>query len=61
MNRNSRGRHGRDDDGPRRFVRNWLTFDEARPVRQKLLRTFAATVLALLVASALLAAFGRQI
>jgi hypothetical protein len=48
------------DDGPRRFIRNWLSFDEQRPVRHRLVWPFVAAVVGLLVASALLAAFGRH-
>ncbi len=43
------------DDGPRRFIRTWLTFDDARPVRARKMWMLAATVAILLVASALLA------
>jgi hypothetical protein len=42
------------DDGPQRFVRRWLRFDESRPVRVRMLWKLMATVGVLLVASALL-------
>jgi hypothetical protein len=45
------------DDGPRRFIRNWLRFDETRPVRARKLWMLAATVALLLAASALLARY----
>jgi hypothetical protein len=49
-------RRGPDaDQGPRRFIRSWLTFDENRPVRTRTMWKLLATVAALLVASALLA------
>ena len=50
---------GPDDDGPRRFIRKWLTFDEARPMRIRKLWMLIATVMALLAASALLALFSN--
>jgi hypothetical protein len=46
------------DDGPQRFIRKWLTFDEARPMRVRKLWMLIATVLTLLAASALLVVFG---
>ena len=45
------------DDGPRRFVRNWLTFDEHAPRRVRTMWKLIATVAMLLLASALLALF----
>jgi hypothetical protein len=47
--------HGPDDDGPRRFIRQWLTFDAASPMRIRKLWMLIATVMALLAASAPLA------
>jgi hypothetical protein len=50
------------DEGPQRFIRNWLTFDEGRPVRTRM-RTMwklIATVAIFLAASALLALFGGR-
>ena len=44
-----------NDDGPKRFMRNWLTFDESRPVRPKLLRNFVLVVAACFAAAALMA------
>jgi hypothetical protein len=53
-------RRGPDvDDGPQRFIRKWLTFDEARPMRIRKLWMLLATVLMLLAASALLALFSN--
>lgn len=43
------------DDGPKRFVRNWLEFDASRPTRPRLLRNFIAVVAACLATTALLA------
>jgi hypothetical protein len=48
------------EDGPQRFIRKWLTFDEARPMRIRRLWMLIATVMALLAASALLAWFSNQ-
>ncbi len=47
------------DDGPQRFVRRWLTFDEARPMRVRKLWMLIGAVLTLLAASALLAVWAR--
>ena len=55
--RNSRRQ---DSDGPRRFIRSWLSFDDTRPARLRRLWALIATVLFLLLASALLATFGRH-
>jgi hypothetical protein len=44
-----------DDDGPQRFIRKWLIFDQARPMRIRRLWMLIGAVLALLTASALLA------
>ena len=46
------------DAGPRRFIRNWLTFDETRPVRTRTMWKLIATVAIFLVACALLAWLG---
>ena len=56
---NSRGPDA--EHGPRRFIRNWLTFDEAKPMRSRRLWMLIATVMALLAASALLAWFSNAI
>jgi hypothetical protein len=48
---------GRDaDEGPSRFVRQWLRFDESRPPRFALLWKFITTVVSLLILCAALAA-----
>ena len=47
---------GPNDDGPRRFARNWLMFNEARPTRPRLLRNFIAVVAICFAVTALLAA-----
>jgi hypothetical protein len=47
------------DDGPQRFIRKWLTFDEARPLRIRKLWMLIAAVLMLLAATALLAVFSN--
>jgi hypothetical protein len=47
-------READDDEGPRRFIRSWLRFDEARPVRTRMLRNFAMLAATLLAASGLL-------
>lgn len=44
-----------NDDGPMRFVRHWLTFNDARPARPRLLRNFVAVVVASFAVTALLA------
>ena len=43
------------DDGPQRFIRNWLTFNDSKPLRLRRLSLLIATVATFLVASALLA------
>jgi hypothetical protein len=48
------------EDGPRGFIRKWLSFDEARPMRIGKLWMLIATVMALLAASALLAWLSNQ-
>lgn len=53
---------GRDaDEGPRRFIRSWLTFDENRPVRTRTMWKLIATVAIVLVACALLAWLGDHL
>jgi hypothetical protein len=49
------------DEGPRRFIRNWLTFDERKPPRVRTMWRLIATVAIFLVASALLAAFSSHL
>jgi hypothetical protein len=44
-------------DGPQRFIRNWLRFNEGRPMRMRTLWKLIATVALFLMASALLALF----
>jgi hypothetical protein len=54
--------HGPDaDEGPRRFIRNWLTFNESRPVPMRPLWKLLATITLFLIASALLALFGGHL
>ena len=48
-------------EGPRRFIRKWLTFDERRPVRLRRIALLIATVAILLIASALLALFSDHL
>jgi hypothetical protein len=48
------------DDGPRRFIRTWLRFDEHAPRRMRTLWKLIATVAVLLTASGLMALFGGQ-
>ena len=48
------------EDGPRRFIRKWLTFDAAKPMRIRKLWMLIATVMALLAASALLAWWSNE-
>ena len=43
------------DDGPQRFIRRWLTFDDNRPVRPQKIWMLVATVSAFVTVSALLA------
>ena len=47
------------DDGPQRFIRKWLTFDEARPIQIWKIWMLIAAVALLLAASALLAWSGN--
>ena len=49
------------DDGPRRFMHNWLTFDEHAPSRIPRLWKLLATVVILLVASAMLVLFSDHL
>jgi Aminoacyl-tRNA editing domain len=55
------GRRPDRSDGPQRFVRDWLTFDDRRPVRLRRIAFLIATVAMFLIASALLAWFGNQL
>jgi len=48
-------------DGPQRFIRNWLTFDISRPVRLRRIKLLIATIVMLLIASALLALFSHPL
>jgi hypothetical protein len=48
-------------DAPKRFIRDWLTFNESRPVRMRTLWKLLATVALFLIASALLALFGGHL
>jgi hypothetical protein len=50
-----------DDEGPRRFVRQWLRFDERAPRRVRTLWKLLATVAGLLVACAVLAWVGGEL
>jgi hypothetical protein len=43
------------DDGPRRFIRTWLSFDETRPVNARKIWMLAVTIALFVAASALLA------
>jgi hypothetical protein len=49
------------DEGPRRFIRNWLTFDENRPLRTGTMWKLMTTVAIFLVACALLAWFSGHL
>ena len=48
---------GRENDGPRRFIRKWLAYDATAPTRIRKLWMLIATVVILLAASALLVLF----
>lgn len=50
-----------DDEGPRRFIRRWLRFDEHAPRRLRTLWKLLATVAVLLAISAALAWFGGHL
>ncbi len=50
-----------NDDGPRRFIRHWLRFDDRRPLRPQRLVLLIATIAILLIASALLAWFSDHV
>lgn len=53
--------NGRDrDDGPHRFIRNWLSFNEQRPIRASLLRKFLAAILTMLGVCLLLVAVSEM-
>jgi hypothetical protein len=49
------------DDGPRRFIRTWLRFDEHARRRVRTMWKLLATVAMLLLASAALAWFSGQL
>jgi hypothetical protein len=49
------------DDGPRRFIRNWLRFDEHAPRRVRTMWKLVAAVAMLVVISALLALLSGQL
>jgi hypothetical protein len=49
------------NDGPQRFIRNWLTFNDGKPLRLRRLSLLIATVATFLVASALLALFSGRL
>jgi hypothetical protein len=49
------------DDGPRRFIRNWLRFDEHAPRRVRTMWKLLATIAMLLLASAALALFSGHL
>jgi hypothetical protein len=44
------------DEGPQRFVRHWLSYDESRPPQFALLWKFITAVVSLLILCAALAA-----
>jgi hypothetical protein len=48
-------------DGPRRFIHNWLTFDDRRPVRIRRITLLIATIAILLIVTALLALFSNHL
>jgi hypothetical protein len=50
-----------NDDGPRRFIRNWLSFDDHQPLRLRRIVLLIATIAILLIASALLAWFSDHL
>ncbi len=50
-----------NNDGPQRFIRNWLTFDDRRPLRLRRITLLIATIAVLLIASALLALFSNHL
>jgi hypothetical protein len=49
------------DDGPRRFVRNWLRFDERAPRRVRTMWKLIAAVVMLLAASGALASLSGRL
>jgi hypothetical protein len=49
------------DEGPRRFIRNWLRFDDHAPRRGRTMWKLLATVAALLAACGLLAWFSGHL
>ncbi len=50
-----------NDDGPRRFSRNWLRFDDRHPLRLRRIVLLIATIAILLIATALLAFFSDHV
>jgi hypothetical protein len=48
------------DNGPRRFIRNWLSFNEQRPIRTSLLRKLLVAILTMLAACFLLVAVSEM-
>jgi hypothetical protein len=50
-----------NNDGPRRFIRNWLSFDDRGPLRLRRMTLLIATIALLLIATALLAWFGNRL
>ena len=50
-----------NSDGPRRFIHNWLTFDDRRPLRLRRIALLIATIAILLIATALLALFSDHL
>jgi hypothetical protein len=54
--------HGPDrSDGPQRFIRNWLIFDDRKPVGTRRIALLIATIAILLIATALLALFSDHL
>jgi hypothetical protein len=49
------------DEGPQRFIRNWLRFDEHAPRRVRTMWKLIATVMLLLIVSAVLALFSAHL
>jgi hypothetical protein len=50
-----------NNDGPRRFIHNWLMFDDRRPVRIRRITLLIATIAILLIVTALLALFSDHL
>jgi type VI protein secretion system component VasF len=49
------------DEGPQRFIRNWLRFDEHAPRRKRTTWKLVAAVMLLLIVSAVLALFSAHL